>query len=324
MISFLRKLGWLARRRDKEGELAAELQFHLEEAEARRAEGLPETEVRWAAQRDLGNAGLIAEDTRAAWGWMWLDQLLLDLRYAARTMIHNPAFTFLAALSLALGIGANTAIYSFMDALLMRSLPVGNPESLVVLSWHFTGKKNVHVSVVHDVSGFFYDDPKTGKTTGIFPYPAFELLRKSEQFSVVFAHRRAPKLNVTIRKQAEVVSGDYVSGDYFRGLALAPASGRLISGDDDRAGAPNAVGQPVFINNVPFTAIGVAPPGFLGVDPGRVPDFYVQVFASQPSSLSRVRSAQMYPTRRTQSTRCGWFRIPSRTRARIGSVGRLA
>ncbi len=297
--SFLRKLSWLARRRDRENELAAELRFHFEEeAEARREAGLAESEARWAARRDLGNAGLIKEDAHAAWGWIWVDQLAQDLRYAARTMIHHPAFTLLAALSLALGIGANTAIYSFMDTLLMRSLPVENPESLVVLNWHVKGKSSEHVSVVHDVSGFFHDDPKPGKTTGIFPYPAFELLRQSDRaFSVVFAHCRARRLNVMIRQQAEVVSGDYVSGDFFRGLALAPASGRLISGDDDRAGAlevvvlsyafaqrrfgdvANAVGQPVFINNIPFTAIGVAPPGFFGVDPGRVPDFYVPMHA---------------------------------------------
>src|SRR5205823_5409459 len=86
------------------------------------------------------------------------------------------------------------------------------------------------------------DDPKTGKTAAIFPYPAFELLRQSSDvLSVLFAYRPAPKLNLMIQGQAEVVSGDYVSGDYFRGLALAPAAGRLIVGDDDRAGAPAVV-----------------------------------------------------------------------------------
>ena len=85
------------------------------------------------------------------WGWTLAEQLLQDLRYAARTILRNPAFTLLAALSLALGIGANTAIYSFMDALLMRSLPVADPASLVVLNWHVTGKKSVRKSVVHDV-----------------------------------------------------------------------------------------------------------------------------------------------------------------------------
>ena len=142
MISFFRKLGWLARRRSKEDHLAAELQFHLEEeADERQAAGMSAQEARRAARRELGNLGMVLEDTRAAWSWTLLEQLRQDLRYGLRTMLRNPAFTILAALSLALGIGANTAIYSFMDALLMRSLPVADPESLVVLKWHFTGEE---------------------------------------------------------------------------------------------------------------------------------------------------------------------------------------
>ena len=132
MTSFFRKLRWLAQRRRKEDELREELQFHLdEEAEQRQAEGLAKEEARWAARRDLGNVTLLQENTRAMWGWTILEQLGQDLRYALRTMIDNRAFTMLAALSLALGIGANTAIYSFMDSILLRSLPVSDPASLV-------------------------------------------------------------------------------------------------------------------------------------------------------------------------------------------------
>src|SRR5438445_13747258 len=111
--------------------------------------------------------------------------------------------------------------------------------------------------------------------------------------SVLFAYHPARKLNIMIQGQAEVANGEYVSGDYFRGLELAPAAGRLIIGDDDRAGAPpvvvlsyalaqrrfgdaaSAAGQLVRVNNIPFTAIGVAPPGFFGVDPAKAPDFYL-------------------------------------------------
>jgi macrolide transport system ATP-binding/permease protein len=299
MIPIFRKLGWLARRRSKEDQLAAELHFHLEEeAEARQEAGVPEHEARWAARRELGNLGRVQEETRATWSWTLVEQLGQDLRYAARTILRNPAFTVLAALSLALGIGANTAIYSFMDALLVRKLPVADPASLAALNWHVSGKKSVRTSVVHDASGFFYDDPKTGKTSPIFPYPAFELLRKSNHvFSVLFAYHPARKLNVLTRNQAQVADGEYVSGDYFRGLAIAPAAGRLITGDDDRAGAPavvvlsyafagrrfgdaaRAAGQPVTIDNIPFTVIGVAPPGFFGVDPAKAPEFYLPLHA---------------------------------------------
>ncbi len=295
MIPFFRKMGWLARRRHKDEELAAELEFHLEEEmDSRREAGIPLAEARWAARRDLGNLGKVQEDTRGTWSWLWLEQLLQDIRYAWRTMRHNPGFTVLAALSLALGIGANTAIYSLVDALLMRWLPVKDPRALVVLKWHVSGNKSLRESVVHDVSGYFYRDPKTGLTTPIFPYRAFELLRGSDDvFSVLFAYNPAVKLNVLVRGQAEVMNGEYVSGDFFRGLGLVPGEGRFITGDDDGSGASpvvvlshafaqsrfgdagSAVGQNILINGVPFVAIGVTPPHFSGIDPGSPPAFYL-------------------------------------------------
>src|SRR5713226_4774387 len=111
------------------------------------------------------------------------EQFIQDLRYALRTMARQPLFTLMAALSLALGIGANTAIYSFIDAILMRALPVQNPESLVVLNWH---SKN-SPGVIHNFYGSSFQDPKTGYTSGNFPYPAFELIRDNNSvFTSVF------------------------------------------------------------------------------------------------------------------------------------------
>ena len=136
MNPFFQKLRSLMHRRRKEDDLRDELQFHLdEETEERQAEGLPGDEARHAARRDLGSIALVKEETRAVWTWTYLEQLAQDCRYAVRTMAANKTFSVLAILSLALGIGANTAIYSFMDSLLLRSLPVSDPESLAVLNW---------------------------------------------------------------------------------------------------------------------------------------------------------------------------------------------
>ena len=234
------------------------------------------------------------EDTRAAWGWTIVEQLGQDVRYALRTMAANRLFTVLVVLSLGLGIGANTAIYSFVDAILLRSLPVSDPESLVVLNWHAKGER---VPVMRSMSGSTWGDSASGTTTGIFPFPVFELLRtKDAVFASVFAHFQywqTRSVNVTIRGEADLASGWHVSGGYFRGLGVRPAAGRLIGEDDDRPGAPavavvsyalsqrrfggpaGAAGQSILIDNLPFTVVGVAPPEFFGVDPAAAPDVYL-------------------------------------------------
>src|SRR6476620_1446707 len=137
MTSLFQKLRWWLHRRRREDELREELQFHLaEEAEQRWAEGLSEDAARYAARLDLGNPAVVKEDARSLWSWVFFEQLAQDVRYGLRGMARNRLFTALASLSLALGIGANTAIYSFMDALLLRALPVSDPASLIVLKWH--------------------------------------------------------------------------------------------------------------------------------------------------------------------------------------------
>lgn len=299
MRPFLRKLGWLIRRRDKEAELSEELQFHLdEEADERRAEGLTDDEARRAARRALGNLTLVREDTRAAWGWTILEQLGQDVRYALRTMAANRLFTVLIVLSLGLGIGANTAIYSFVDAILLRSLPVTDPESLVVLNWHAKGER---VPVMRSMSGSTWGDSSAGTTAGVFPFPVFELLRTKETvFSSVFAHFRywqTRSVNVTIGGEADLAGGWHVSGGYFRGLGVRPAAGRLIGDSDDKPGAApvavvsyafsqrrfggptGAAGASILIDNLPFTVVGVTPPGFFGVDPAANPDVYLPLHA---------------------------------------------
>ncbi len=298
----LNKLRFLLRRDRFEEELAEEMDFHREMLEAEKArQGLAQESAAVSAQRQLGDTMRAREFSREVWIIAWLDTFAADLRYALRTMAASKTFSVLAILSLALGIGANTAIYSFMDSILLRSLPVPDPESLVVLNWH--AKDTRQDFVMHGMSGTTFDDPRTGTTAGIFPFPAFELFRTNDSvFSSVFAHcaaHQVRKVNLAVKGQADIASGWSVSGDYFPGLAVPPAAGRLITPDDDRLGAPavvvlshrysqrrfgdaaGAVGQSVLIDNLPFSVVGVAPREFFGVDPAAAPDVFLPMHASE-------------------------------------------
>jgi predicted permease len=303
MISFFRRIQWWLQRRRKEDELRQELEFHLtEETERQQAEGVTEHDARRAARRDLGNTTLLREDVRPLWSWALLEQFAQDVRYGVRGMVKNRMFTALAALSLGLGIGANTAIYSFMDAILWRSLPVADPASLVRLKWQ-SGPVNfgaMEPFVMRGTDGTIQREAP-GITAAIFPFPAFERLHDEAApvLSSLFAHKRAGRWSVIVNGEAEFAQGEYVSGDFFPGLAVRPAAGRLIAPDDDRAGATpiavlslaysqrrfgdavRAVGQTLLINNVPFTVAGVAPPEFFGVDPAIVPHVYLPMRASR-------------------------------------------
>ena len=285
-------------------DLEEEMRLHRDlRARELRDDGANSEDAHYAARRRFGNTLRLREEIHQAWGWTWLDRLGLDLRYGCRRLRQSPGFTAVAALTLALGIGANTAIYSFMDALLLRSLPVPDPQSLVVLKWHVRTLDDSGPiggrSVIHGRSGSTYDTPGLGLTGGIFPYPAFELLQKnSSPFSSLFAYYPTHRLNVIVKNQAEIDKGEYVSGDYFRGLEMPPAAGRFISPDDDRVQAPvvavasfgfsqrrfgsaaNAVGQTILANSVPVTIVGVTSPEFFGVDPASSPELYFAVHAN--------------------------------------------
>jgi predicted permease len=321
-MTFLRKLSWWMQRRRREAEFREELEFHLdEEAEARRADGLPSEHARAAARRDLGNVTLLREETRTLWSWMLVEQFAQDIRFAVRTMRKNRMFTALAALSLALGIGANTAIYSFMEAILLRSLPVSDPASLVVVKWRARPGTRARPGappafVMRGGSGRV-DLDASGLIAAIFPFPAFELLQQgsSPVFSHVFAYQPAGPVNVLIRGEAEQAAGEYVTGGFFQGLSVLPAAGRMIAADDDRVGASavavistgysqrrfgsaaSAVGQSMLIDNVPFIVVGVAPAEFFGVDPGANPDVYLPMRAKvlfDPSAADTFLAPDFY------------------------------
>jgi predicted permease len=280
-----RRLLWFAHRDRFDRELDEEIRHHL----ALKAE---ERGSLQAANRQFGNATLWKENSRAMWIGTFWEELGQDIRYALRAMSANKLFTLLAALSLALGIGANTAIYSFMDAIMIRALPVQHPEQLIILNWRAKG----NAEVVRSHSGTSYDEPGGIKTSPNYPYPAYELFRDHNQvFSTLFGYTGAGRLNLVIDGQAELGEGQYVSGGYFTGLGVRPAAGRLIGREDDRPGATpvvtisygfwqrrfgsseTAIGKSILINGKPFIIAGVSAPEFFGVRPQTAPVVFIPV-----------------------------------------------
>jgi macrolide transport system ATP-binding/permease protein len=289
------------RRKREDRDLALELESHLaHEADDNLARGMSPEEARRQAHVKLGNPLLIRDRVWEANRVAWLEDLWRDLCYAARRLRKTPSFTCVALLVMALGIGANTSIYSFLDSLLWRSLPVADPGSLVVLNWH--ARPMMDDFVMQSMSGSTYPDPKLGVVSGIFPYPAFELFGRDDGiFSDLFgcAHTQEVRtLSIAIKGHADTVPGELVTGDYFNGLRVVPAAGRLITADDDRVGATaaavvsyafarryfgsaaQAAGQSIMINNLPFSVVGATPPEFFGTDPSQAPDVYLPMHAN--------------------------------------------
>jgi len=276
-------------------------------------QGMTPEQAQYAASRQFGNSTSLKEVRREMSTLLSVETVWRDVRYALRALRQDPAFTIVAILSLALGIGANTAIYSFMDAILLRSLPVSHPESLVVFKWHARDRGSVVKGMIVNTGGS-YRDPKAGRVSSVFPYPALEFFqRNAPSLDSVFSYYPADHLSLTIRDETEVVTGHYVSGDYFRGMGAFPAAGRLIQSEDDQPGAPavavlsypysqnrfgtaaSAVGQSIRINNIPVVVVGVASQEFFGAEPAAIPNLYVPMHTNlllEPSSASA--SAQRY------------------------------
>ena len=300
MKEAFRRLWFLLHRAELERDLDEEMRHHL--ALGAQDRGSPE-----AARRQFGNLTYLKEESRAMWTWTFWEQLTQDIRYGLRTMSANPLFTAMAALSLALGIGANTAIYSFMDAILLRSLPVQHPEQLVVLKWR--GKDP---AVIHGQNGSRIDD-RFGMTSPNYPFGAFQVLRSNpDGLSTLFAYATAWELNLVTDDQAEIANGQLVSGGFYAGLGVVPALGRLIGDEDDRRGAapvavvsyqywqrrfaanPGAIGRTIRVNNTPFTIVGVSAPGFFGLNPDADPEVYLPLhatplLAANPSDSEKSR-----------------------------------
>ena len=266
-MMFLKRLGYLLpwRRRAAERDMQEELR----------------TIAAMADPRELGNLTLAAEDARAVLGWTRLEQTGQDLRYAIRTLRKSPAFTVTAGLSLAIGIGANTALFTLINSVMWKQLPVSDPDRLLTI-----GRQ-----------------PQKGPVTHGFTYQQYEIFRDRGQALdlAAYSHRR---LDATIDGRVEpTLDVHLVTGEYFPILGLRPAIGRLFDESDDRVpvGHPVAVlshtywqrrfggetgvlGRSITVGSLPFTIVGVTPPEFFGVEVGVSPSLYLPVMM-QPAVL---------------------------------------
>jgi putative ABC transport system permease protein len=263
MGNFLRRLRWLVERRRKEAELREELEFHLEEErEERQAEGLSDAQARAAAHRDFGSVALIAEDTAATWGWPRLEQVWHDVRYAARWLMRSPGFTAVAVLTLALGIGANTAIFSVVHSVLLKPLPYAQPDDIHSVEVVIPERRDQFASLPVTVQAYL----EWRKTPTVFSG---------------IAALRPWECNVTGDGEPERLGGARVSANFFSFLGVPVAGGREFSDDDDQPGNervvvisdalwrrrygsnPGVIGKKVVINGADHIIVGVAPPSLL-------------------------------------------------------------
>lgn len=230
----------------------------------------------------LINRRLIAEariESRLGLAGGTMQSLIQDARYGIRILSKSKVFTIVAVLSLALGIGANTAMFSLIDAVLLKMLPVKNPNELVLLNW-ISGPNGM----ARSIDGTINTDPTTGmRTSTSFSFLTFERFRDhNETLSGLYAFAPVEQLNVNVDGVAEVAGGQLVTGDYYDTLGVQAILGRTLTRADDKpetdpavvithrywerrfAKDPSAIGKSININNVSFTIVGVTPREFFG------------------------------------------------------------
>ena len=268
--------------RRAEADLDEELDFHLEmEARKARAAGMENAEARKSAHARFGGVEHVREECRDVRGLTLLENLARDVRFGARVLRKTPVFTSIAVLSLAIGIGANTAIFSLVDMVLLRLLPVRNPEQLVVLRWG--AHKELDMTTTWSTGG----GDAQGWTTNVVSWPIFSQIReRSRVLRDVMGFSPLGAVNVAANGEALSTGAMVVSGNYFQSLGVRMFLGRAITTDDDTAdGAPaavisyrfwerslgssaSAIGQTLRVNGKPCVVVGVTPREFFGVSAG--------------------------------------------------------
>jgi putative ABC transport system permease protein len=256
---FYARLSALWNRSRKEAELDEEIHFHLsEEAGERTAAGLTAEQAKLAARKDFGNTTLIRETTREVWGWGFAERLMQDVCYALRTMRRQPGFSAVSVLTLALGIGATTAIFSVVNSILLRPLPFPNADRIVAL-FATTPKRNIY----RDTTSF----------------PDFSDWQSQSHAFAQMAAYRPDRFNITGNGRPEPIAGLRASHELLSVLGVSPAMGRAFDKNEQRGkmavavisyglwtrrygSDPQILGRTILLDEVSHTVVGVLPPGF--------------------------------------------------------------
>ena len=277
-----RRLWMLMHRRQFDADIEEEVRLHMELRKQNQIKaGLSPTEAHQAAARRFGNATLLMEQSHMAWGWEWFESFIQDTAYGSRAMWRSPAITIVALLSLALGIGANTAIFSLLDAVMLRSLPVKEPAQLILLG---NGT----------ASGITDDFARTQ----LYSYPFYRRMQAENQVfsdtAAIFSMTNGVHGFVQGRSESEPMNVQLVSGAYFDTLGVRPLVGRTLNDADDNsegdhpvavisyawwkrslARDPNVLNRTLKLGATTYNIVGVAPPEFFGTKVGEAPDMWV-------------------------------------------------
>jgi len=322
-------MGWLRRlfsRERLEADLDKELRFHFEYQVADKVRsGIPESEARRLTRIEFGGIEQIKEDCRERRGTMWLESLLQDVRYALRQLRKSPGFTLTAVLTLALGIGATTAIFTLVQQVMLQSLPVSRPDQL----WRIGDQARCCNWYGYSQNG----DGEPGDWS-LLPWEAYKVFRADTRVFQDLAALQAGNMPLAVRRAGtsgppDNANGQYVSGNFFQTLGVSAWRGRLLIDADDREGAPpvavmsfhawrekygsdpSVVGSTYQINGHAFTIIGVAPAGFAGAKMWHwgMPDIWMPL-TSEPLLFGT--------TARIKDTRVDWLESIGRVRPGTG------